>query len=142
MRGRIARLLLAAGLAWAGASAIFEVYRGWRALPPHFDRIPGTLRWHDREARRLRLFVGATATKLPPNAGCWAWQSPAGSAMRRGELFQWASFLAPQHDLVLDDLERRCPWRVVYWGLEQGQGLEEAPQQPLLEHRFGLVVAQ
>lgn len=140
VRARLTSILFTAALVWGGATTALETYRGWRALPPHFERIPGTLRWHDREARRLRLFVDAASTTLPPDAGCWAWQSPPGSAMRRGELFQWASFLAPMHDLILDDPERRCPWRVVYSGLDDAPPMSGARIR--LRHRFGVVLEE
>jgi hypothetical protein len=137
-RQRIARIVVVGLLVWAGAAALHAGYRAWRTLPPYFERIPGALRWHDREARRLRAFVEAAEVVAPAAAGVWCWDAPHLPERRRGEIRQWVAFLAPAHE-VWDAREAPpglCAFAVTYLGAATRPPAVGALE---LEHRFGTV---
>lgn len=138
-RERIARVVVLGLLVWAAAAALEAGYRAWRTLPPHFERIPGALRWHDREARRLRSFVDAAVAVAPAEAGVWCWDAPQAPERRRGELRQWAAFLAPSHDLwdAREAPPGLCAYAVTYRGAAPRPAAEAGVLA--LEHRFGTV---
>lgn len=112
IRRRIAAQALGLAMLWASGSSALELYRAWRALPPTFERIPGGLRWHDRETRRLRTFLAGAGAAVPPSLGPWCWSAPGVPEERRGEVYHWASFLAAAHDLIPTDEGLRLPCAV------------------------------
>lgn len=142
-RRALAAAALVLCVAWLALVVVRELERAWRTLPPRFERTAGTLRWHDREARRLRTFVAAARAVAAPADGPWCWSAPGVPASRRGEIFQWAAFLAPQHDLVLAEEPSpvACSFEVRYHGLggTPAEVLSSSAPEWILLHRLGSV---